>query len=407
MTAAGISAVRVWETARSALSRLRQELRNGALLPRLHAIFVGLVLLIPYQHIYSDFYYALLLIPFLIALDRQDWRSLARSWVLRFCVAYLAAFWLAALVTPELPASDLVHVGRRVLSNLAFAVLTAWLIANSCSHIERLCRWMVLATLMTALISLVIFYGAHRFGQRLAGWFWSNPNTAGAVFGLATVAAATAGLASGRSGWRIAYLAAAVILLACTALTGCRAALVAAAATGVVCALTARAWRLLAGVLGTAALLGVSIAAGWIGVDDWLARADSGRLELWAHFWSVGWQHPLFGEGMRQHLAFTISNGLTTDDPHNTLLYIFLRTGLVGAFAWVALMASAVLAAIRHWRHTGGPLPLALMLYLLAHGFFETAPPMDNPDWFWVYLWIPIGIAAGVGLAPGLSPSLE
>jgi O-antigen ligase len=260
---------------------------------------------------------------------------------------------------------------------------------------------------MTALISLVTFYGTHPLGQRLAGWFWPNPNTAGAVFGLVTVAAAAAGLASGKSGWRIAYMTAAAVLLACTALTGCRAALVAAAATGVVCALAARAWRLLAGVLGAAVFLGVSVAAGWIGVDEWLARADSGRLELWAHFWSVGWQRPLLGEGMRQHLGFTISNGLKTDDPHNMLLYTFLRTGLVGVSAWVALMVSALLAGIRHWRRTGGPVPLALMLYLVAHGFFETAPPMENPDWFWVYLWIPVGIAAGVGLAPGLSPNLE
>ena len=381
------------------LADWRRRLRDGLPLAQLHALFVALVLLLPYERLYRNFFYVLLLVPFLALADCRDWHRLSGSWVLRFCLAYLGLLWLCLLWTPEVPGGDLVRVGRHVASNLAFAALTAWLVLRDDRHVDRLCRWMAGAALVTALISLVLFYAAHPWDHRLAAWLWTNPNTAGAVFGLACVAAAAGpGLAAGRANARLAWLAIAGLLALAVALTGSRAAFAGVAASLVVGFALRRAWRPLAGVAGAALAVAALGAVGWITPTGWLARADNGRIELWSHFWAVAWQRPWLGWGLRHDLVFTIGNGLTTDDPHDMILATFMRIGLVGALSWLGLTIAALAAGLRHWRRRGDVAPLALMLYLVTQGLFESALPIDAADWFWIHLWIPIGVAAGVEL---------
>jgi hypothetical protein len=61
---------------------------------------------------------------------------------------------------------------------------------------------------------------------------------------------------------------------------------------------------------------------------------------------------------------------------------------------------AGLVAGFRHWRRAGGLAPLALMIFLLTQGLFESAVPINGADWFWIFLWIPVGVAAGVGLPP-------
>jgi hypothetical protein len=61
---------------------------------------------------------------------------------------------------------------------------------------------------------------------------------------------------------------------------------------------------------------------------------------------------------------------------------------------------ASLVAGYRHWRRHGGFAPLGLTIYLAAQGVFESAVPINPPDWFWILLWIPVGIAAGVALPP-------
>jgi O-antigen ligase len=375
----------------------RRWLRERLPLAPLHALFVAMVLLTPLERLYRDYFYVLLLVPFLVLPDRRDWRRLAGSWVLRFCLAYLIMLWLSALWTPDESGKEIVKVGRHLLSNLAFIALTAWLVGRDDRHVARLCRWIAWAALITALVSLFLFYASHPWNKRLVAWLWINPNTAGAVFGLASVAAlAAAGRAEGSR--RLAYLAIAAVLAVAVALAGSRAAFAGIAASVVVCLALARAWRPLVGLAAAGLLLAGLVATGWVEPGAWLARGDTGRAELWSHFWRLGWQQPWHGWGLRQDLAFTIANGLRTDDPHNMLLETFMRAGLPGALAWIGLALAALAAGLRHWRRHDDLTPLALMVYLLTQGLFESALPINAADWFWIHLWIPIGIAAGVEL---------
>jgi O-antigen ligase len=385
------------------IEEARRWLRDRLPLAPGHALFLALVLLTPYARLYANFYYILLLIPFLLLLDARDGRALAGSWVLRFALAYLGLLWLSSFWTPDTPPQQILRLGRHILANFSFIAVTAWLVARDQGHVARLCRSLAGAAVITALVSLWLFHveGHQPHGWRLTAWLWPNPNTAGAVFGLACVAAAAGSTpAAGPALLRRLALVAATVLAVAVALTGSRSALAGIAASGLAWLILGRTWRQPGGrAVAASAVVGLAV-AGWITTDEWLARGDNGRLELWSHFWAVGWQRPWLGWGLRQDLAFTIANGLHTDDPHSMLLETLMRTGMLGVLAWGGAIIAGLVAGYRHWRRHGGFAPLGLTIYLATQGIFESAVPINPPDWFWILLWIPVGIAAGVEVSP-------
>src|SRR5439155_18435194 len=167
-------------------------------------------------------------------------------------------------------------------ANFSFIAVTAWLVARDHGHVARLCRSLAGAAVITALVSLWLFHveGYHPYGWRLTAWLWPNPNTAGAVFGLACVAAAAP--AAGAALLRRFSLVAATFLAVCVALTGSRAALAGIGASGLAWLVLNRAWRKPAGQAVAASAVAGLAAAGWITAGEWLARGDSGRMELWS-----------------------------------------------------------------------------------------------------------------------------
>ena len=377
------------------LCRLRCLLREWFPFDWLQAIFVGLLLSLPSERALSDYYYALLFFPFLIALHRDDWGRLASSWVLRCCLLLLAVSWVATFQSAGLSGTEIAHIGRRALAAFVFAAMTAWLVDRDRGQILKLCWGLAWGAGVSAVVSLFYFHPRPPYDLRLAGWMWSNSNTGGAVFGLATVAAAAAALASGARAWRIAYALVAILLFACTLLTQSRAATAGVVAAGVACVAATFGRRAIAALVGVAVIVAVALL---VSQGDWLARGDAGRFELWSHFWQQAWQRPLLGYGVPQGLAIKIRTGLLTDDPHDMFLYVFLRSGLAGTLCLIALVALIFRESIFHGRGCRDFVPLAFAIYLLMRGLFESVPPTEGPDWFWTYLWIPVGIAAGLEL---------
>jgi hypothetical protein len=376
---------------------IRKWTQDHAPIGQCQAVFVALIFATDYQNFYQHFYYFFLLAPFLLVLSLQDLSSLSGSWVLRFCLGYLASLWLGLLWTPGMDGRSLIRFGQHLLSSFAFVAMTAWLVYRDERHILRMSRWMSWSALITALVSLMIFYTGPHVDRRFTAWLWPNPNAAGLVFGLAAVASASGALtAAHRSRERTLYLVISTVLLACVALSQSRAPLVAIMASALACVALTRSPQAALGLIGCSLLVAVLVAFGWISPVDWLRRADAGRFELWSHFWSLSWQHPWRGNGVAPGLAFTIKNGLSTDNPHNMLLETFERSGLPGAISWLGIAVAALLAGLSYWRIAAGLAPLALVVYLLTHGLFESLTPVGTADFFWVYLWIPIGLSAGV-----------
>jgi O-antigen ligase len=389
---------------------LRRRLRERYPFFELYVVFVAMLVLIPHQQIYRNFHYIFLLVPFLLALDRDALRGLAASWVLRWATVFTMLLTASLIWHPPQEPGELARDVRYAVICLSFGVLTAWLFARDPRSDDRFAFWFGLLLAAVAAVSLWTFYSTHPIMTRFAAGLWSNPNTAAVTFGLGAVAIATAPASMViRSPRAWGNLVIATILMAAIFLTGSRAALLAVAVSLFVSVVLVRAWHLVAAAMlaGSAmAVVGYQFYLRDPGLFLLSRSGGASRLELWSYYWHLAAREPFTGHGIDNEFAFSyrLSDGTVLDSPHNMLLSAFLYGGLFAATAYVALIAAMLLAGARSAWRIGNPMPLAVTLYVLVQGVFESLLPIHNSDWQWIYFWIPIGIVAAAEIRSAGSP---
>lgn len=207
-------------------------------------------------------------------------------------------------------------------------------------------------------------------------------------------------------------LAAAVVLLAGGVATWSRGLLLAVAAgLAVVVALVGsrRGW-LIYGVGLAIALVGFGVAAGGRLLDAGGTGSVPTRLLVWRASLRMALDHPLFGVGLDQFYPLYGRRYVEpagwperfTSHPHNLLLDLWLRVGILGAvaFAWLLTAVGWLIAGWRS-RRTGGDRAVgigavAALVAGLAHGLVDNGfflPDLAIMTWFSIAL---IEAAAGV-----------
>ena len=182
--------------------------------------------------------------------------------------------------------------------------------------------------------------------------------------------------------------------------------------------------RLLLPLIGAALALAV-VAALVLGVEriNPLGATSAIRLSTWASALAMLRDHPVFGVGLDQFVllypryidpALAATNERFTSHPHNLLLDIWLRMGLLGLVTFGGLLA-------RFWRRLAPALrrgfaaPLAVglaaaMAAALTHGLvdnFYFVPDLAFAFWLFLALAEPDGaMAAGQDTAPA-APALN
>jgi O-antigen ligase len=84
--------------------------------------------------------------------------------------------------------------------------------------------------------------------------------------------------------------------------------------------------------------------------------------------------------------------------PHDMLLNVLFCGGLPAAMCFAALMLCLIIVGIRIFRRAKQSMPLALSLYMIVVGLFESMLPIAQADWRWLYFWLPVGVVAGADL---------
>jgi O-antigen ligase len=141
-----------------------------------------------------------------------------------------------------------------------------------------------------------------------------------------------------------------------------------------------------------------------------LGETSSIRLKTWASALAMASDHPLFGVGLDQfgqhyqaymHPSLAATNERFTSHPHNLLLDIWLRMGVVGVavFAWLVVrfyrrvlpvraehQQAGFLAAPGDYVRLGG---LAAMTAALLHGMVDNFYFVPDLAYiFWLLLWV-------------------
>ena len=185
-----------------------------------------------------------------------------------------------------------------------------------------------------------------------------NSNFSGAhvAMGVAPLAWKTA---TARGRWRYVWFAGGVVSLLGVAISQSRGAMIAAVA-GLVVLVAASPrrprWLPVAAATTVALVVGVALVAG-DGLDDLTDSTTSGeRIDLWEIALRGVGDNPILGGGpdlyvltFDEHAGPELS-GVSADEPHNVLLDHLDGAGLLGAAAWLLLVAGLIHAALTSGR---------------------------------------------------------
>jgi exopolysaccharide production protein ExoQ len=241
-------------------------------------------------------------------------------------------------------------------------------------------------------------------------WLYVHPVQSGAMLAIAVVLLAGYALTHGldRAGPRWPLPVYGALFLICAGglvATKTRGAVLGAIA-GILVLIWTR-WRgrrkVEVGVVSAVVLIAVVLTTS-SAIESFFARGESvaqlstlnSRTDLWAFAFDRFAQHPLYGYGL------TASRGLFLDSiglggGHNALVNLLVDTGLLGALAWLALLACALLTAHRLIRLRPAPradrcLILAVLFAMITNSVFTEglgAPANVLCTWLFVLIaWI-------------------
>lgn len=152
-------------------------------------------------------------------------------------------------------------------------------------------------------------------------------------------------------------------------------------------------WRSRAGAIAAVVLLG------WIGslslqhsevAVQLIARADSGRFELWGQYFQL-WRECglMFGCGPSFSPDIRIQGGLLIQHPHNIFLAMGFRYGLLGLLLFAVTMLLTLQKAREQRSAWGGYLLIALAMLN-----FDGRELINSPHEVWLLIWVPAMLIA-------------
>jgi len=140
--------------------------------------------------------------------------------------------------------------------------------------------------------------------------------------------------------------------------------------------------------------------------EAFLARGQSYRLEMWERYLAMAKDTLLLGYGHWSDIRITMHDGYIVDQPHNLVLWAQIHGGILAAVAVIVMLLGGIYWSVRYQKKTADPLPLCVVVTMIAYGMVEVGLISTDPAWTWVTFWLPIGICIGAELvARGIDTS--
>lgn len=339
---------------------------------------------------YHKIYYALVIIPTLVALILNPRKIIkcGKNGIFLCALAFCGYTMLSILwSTTDDPSLSLLKQPLYVL--LAFYAFT--LVAQQEEKLlERILQLSLSIATLSALISLAYFLYSGTESRFPGYGALYNPLLTSHVYGI-FAAIALAYLFSNKNKTWI-WLSFFSILTTLLVLTGSRTPLLALG--------SALLWLTIATFNGRALIMLVCcLSAGLILFllypESFTSRGLSYRPEIWHQAWQQIAEHPLFGHGYGHPLLIKIEGfDYAFTDPHNLLLAVLFSGGLVGLGIWLLLYGVVMRFA---WRNRNDIFILAAstaLVFGFIAGLTEGKAFISRPKEHWFLIWIPLSLLA-------------
>ena len=119
----------------------------------------------------------------------------------------------------------------------------------------------------------------------------------------------------------------------------------------------------------------------------------SDRTDIWMIAAERLLQSPILGEGFFTDVSIDIERSLETS-PHNLLLLVMLKSGLVGGGLFFALVLGALFRSYKFYKASGNWIYLCLFVYFNVCMTFDSVHLLYKPSLAWLIFWLPVGLLA-------------
>lgn len=369
------------------------------------ALFLLGFYVFPDRSIHRNGYYILLFLPVLILFfRRRDLRSIVLTVPFLLILTFVLYTAISFFWADNFDWKDSYDVVRYFLLVLSFQLVIILAFEDGRHSVDQLLWWTMLGVSIIAVIAMLVFYQDNPFPQaRVPGLsaYTSVQTTSANMYGFF----AMTGLAFLIHEDKRDKLSRAILALtvACIAVifmfmvfSQTRGALVALFFASGVLLMLNRWWKsvLIAIVI---AVLTVAFVEFSDSIEGFFERGPGPRIHLWADSLRLIAERPLLGYGDTAN--FVLDGGVDKTGshifyghPHNVILFVSLKYGLLGLALWTALTGYALYRATCIGKITRDWTLAVLLIFSLTAMMFTSRNYLDSPNAVWLLYWLPVGL---------------
>jgi len=353
------------------------------------SFFLAMFFFVPSNSIHRNFYYILVLLPYLFVFFGDKPVELLKTRTIKILYLFLLYF-LVSLFWSQGPDIDAVYnIVRKELLVLFFVISLAWLWNQG--YQENLLRGLLLGAFVGVLLSIYYYYIhlGNDWQSRLEGFdrgghAIKSPVMYGAV--LVTLFCCLDKIKRYR--W-LAYIAM-ILFLLFVLLSQTRGILIAILASISVCLLLKGQVRTILAML-VAALIVLAYAY-YADIFSRMLTLQDVRYEIWQQAFRDWSLHPIFGFGIYPEREVVLSSGVSYVHPHNIFISHLLYGGIVGLTLLILVWLSICFSAFRCWFSQRDLLPVGLFFYFTWVGLFDFSTLIKSADVEWVFFWFMVAL---------------
>lgn len=352
----------------------------------------------PSTHWHNNFFYAIILVPYLVTLQLKRIQLIYRSniWLLSmFLCSYM---FLTLIWADNAVLRDYVYYLRRVIYLFVFFSLTIELVLRYPKFIDHLFVSLCWVAAITAIVSIIWFFFFPRPRLRFIGDQVRNSVVGASAYGMVLLVCCFHVLKIKKSSAWI-YTALSVVILCSMALSQGRGTLGALWITFLVGALLTRNKKLLAAVLCVIFICGLMFFYNEGFKEIIVKRGLSYRFEIFQQILPRIKGALIFGEGISTDNMFIMADGTKWNHPHNVYLGTTLYGGLIGLFLLLILQALALWESLLCFLREKDFTYLALLLFASICITISDYRVISHPDALWIYFWLPLALVAAKRLS--------
>ena len=374
------------------------------------ALFLVGFFIVPDRSIHRNGYYLLLFTPVLVLfLYRRELRSIALTTPFLLILAFLSFAAVSFVWADNFDWRDSFDIARYFLLVISFQFVLFLAFRNGNWNVDQLMWWTMLGVSISALVAMVLFYQDNPFPHaRVPGLspYTSVQTTSANMYGFF----AMTGLAflvhdhkrfNLSRAVQLITLASVMVIFMFMVFSQTRGAFIALIVSSALLLVLNKWWRSIL-ILGAIAILTVAFVELSDSIQGFFERGPGPRIHLWADSLRLIAQKPFFGYG--ETANFVLDGGIDKTGfhhfeghPHNVILYVSLKYGLIGLALWTVLTGYVLYKAVLVGKNTRDWTLGVLLIFSLTAMMFTSRNFLASPNATWLLYWLPVGLILFTG----------